>query len=256
MAKTGTDLFWERLRWFRGTTVLILVIPLLLALIHQLGNKLSLTSNTLILLVLTVLASIGNSIWVAIVAAAESFLFLNYYLTPPFHSFRIRNSDDSISLIVFVVASICVSLLLKALTTKEQEIEFLVRRIESFVGKREKDPRHQTYLLGCWQVNPGNRSIQNVNESLSSIHLTPTEWKVLETLLLAHGSLVTQKDLLKTVWGEMYSSETNYLRLYLSQLRGKLELNPKSPEIFITEPGVGYRVKAILLNEGNGGAIA
>jgi two-component system KDP operon response regulator KdpE len=73
------------------------------------------------------------------------------------------------------------------------------------------------------------------------VHLTPTEWGVLELLVRHRGKLVGQKDLLRTVWGPAYGTETNYLRVYLAQLRRKLEAEPARPRHLITEPGMGYR---------------
>jgi two-component system KDP operon response regulator KdpE len=73
------------------------------------------------------------------------------------------------------------------------------------------------------------------------IRLTPTEWHILEILVRNPGNLVTQLHLLKEVWGPTYQHETHYLRLYLSQLRHKLEPDPAHPRYFITEPGMGYR---------------
>jgi two-component system, OmpR family, KDP operon response regulator KdpE len=73
------------------------------------------------------------------------------------------------------------------------------------------------------------------------VRLTPTEWHLLEVLIRHPGQLVTQRQLLQEVWGPTYGTETNYLRVYLSQLRRKLEADPTHPRYIITEPGVGYR---------------
>ncbi|GAA3030788.1 response regulator [Actinokineospora globicatena] len=73
------------------------------------------------------------------------------------------------------------------------------------------------------------------------VHLTPTEWGMLEVLARSNGKLVTQKQLLHQVWGEDYTTETHYLRVYLAQLRRKLEPVPSKPRHLITEPGMGYR---------------
>lgn len=73
------------------------------------------------------------------------------------------------------------------------------------------------------------------------VHLTPTEWGVLELLVRHRGKLVGQRELLRAVWGPNYGTETNYLRVYLAQLRRKLEADPSRPKHLITEPGMGYR---------------
>ncbi|MDV8054693.1 MULTISPECIES: response regulator [unclassified Rhodococcus (in: high G+C Gram-positive bacteria)] len=74
-----------------------------------------------------------------------------------------------------------------------------------------------------------------------SVHLTRTEWGVLELLVRNEGKLVSQKDILRTVWGPGHERETHYLRIYLGQLRQKLERDPASPVHLITETGMGYR---------------
>ncbi len=75
------------------------------------------------------------------------------------------------------------------------------------------------------------------------VRLTPTEWQLLEVLSRHPGKLVTQRQLLQEVWGPAYETETNYLRVYMAQLRRKLERDPSHPEHLITEPGLGYRLE-------------
>ena len=74
-----------------------------------------------------------------------------------------------------------------------------------------------------------------------AVHLPPTEWRIVEVLTRRPGQLVRQTELLQEVWGPAYRRETNYLRVYLAQLRRKLEPQPSAPRHFLTEPGVGYR---------------
>jgi two-component system, OmpR family, KDP operon response regulator KdpE len=78
----------------------------------------------------------------------------------------------------------------------------------------------------------------------TAVRLTPTEWHVLEVLVRNEGKLVPQRLLLQEVWGPQYETETNYLRVYLAQLRRKLEPDPSHPRYLITEPGIGYRFVA------------
>ncbi len=73
------------------------------------------------------------------------------------------------------------------------------------------------------------------------VHLTPTEWGLVEQLVRNPGRLLTQRYLLQHVWGPQYERETNYLRVYMAQVRRKLEPDPARPRYFITEPGMGYR---------------
>ena len=75
----------------------------------------------------------------------------------------------------------------------------------------------------------------------AEIRLTPTEWHLVEVLVRNRGRLVTQRQLLQEVWGPEYGEETNYLRVYMAQVRRKLEPEPSQPRYFITEPGMGYR---------------
>ncbi|GAA2534209.1 MULTISPECIES: response regulator [Streptomyces] len=82
---------------------------------------------------------------------------------------------------------------------------------------------------------------KKVNRGGKDVRLTPTEWHLLEVLVRGGGRLVAQKQLLREVWGPSYGTETNYLRVYMAQLRRKLEADPSHPKHFITEPGMGYR---------------
>lgn len=77
----------------------------------------------------------------------------------------------------------------------------------------------------------------------TEVHLTPIEYKLLATLIYYAGKVVTQRQLLKEVWGVGYATENHYLRIYMGQLRHKLEADPTHPRYLITEPGVGYRLK-------------
>jgi two-component system, OmpR family, KDP operon response regulator KdpE len=75
----------------------------------------------------------------------------------------------------------------------------------------------------------------------TDVHLTPTEWGILALLIRERGMLVPQRRLLTEVWGPAYRTETHYLRVYLAQLRRKLEPDPARPRYLVTEPGMGYR---------------
>jgi two-component system KDP operon response regulator KdpE len=73
------------------------------------------------------------------------------------------------------------------------------------------------------------------------IRLTPIEWAIVQALVAQPGRLVTQRQLLQTVWGPQYERETNYLRVHLAHVRRKLEPDSGRPRYFVTEPGIGYR---------------
>ena len=76
------------------------------------------------------------------------------------------------------------------------------------------------------------------------VHLTPHEFKILRLLALNEGKLLTHRAILREVWGPAYGDESNYLHVYVSQLRRKLEPDPAKPQYLLTEPGAGYRLVA------------
>jgi len=80
-----------------------------------------------------------------------------------------------------------------------------------------------------------------VTETEIDLHLTPTEWQLLEQLVRNPGKLVSQRELLLKIWGPKYVDETHYLRQYMAQLRRKLEPDPARPRHLLTELGMGYR---------------
>lgn len=240
MAQIEVRTFWEKLRWVGPLTVTLLVMPATLFLLHLIAAKLGLTSNTLILLVLTVFYSLGSGVWVSIILSVESDLFLNYFLTPPYHSFRVADANGVTTLVAYLLTSTTVSALVKAIATKQDEIQALLERIENLTSKG-RSSHSNNYLLGDWVIDLDKHIIENSQSSVTKVHLTPIEWRILEVLIRAEGGLVTQSEVLRQVWGAKYSSETNYLRLYLSQLRKKLETSPKRPVLLLTEAGSGYR---------------
>jgi two-component system, OmpR family, KDP operon response regulator KdpE len=84
-------------------------------------------------------------------------------------------------------------------------------------------------------------AVKRVTKAGTEVKLTPTEWGVVEVLVRHRGKLVSQTQLLKEVWGPQYGEETNYLRVFIAQVRRKLEPQPSNPRYFLTEPGMGYR---------------
>ena len=85
---------------------------------------------------------------------------------------------------------------------------------------------------------------KKVRRNGEEVRLTPTEWHLVEVLVRNRGRLVVQTQLLQEVWGPQYHDETNYLRVFMAQVRRKLEPEPAQPRYFITEPGMGYRFES------------
>ena len=88
--------------------------------------------------------------------------------------------------------------------------------------------------LACRQVFVG----------AEEVHLTPIEYRLLTTMIKYAGKVITHRQLLKEVWGPDSVFETHYLRVYMAQLRRKIEVDPARPRFLLTEPGVGYRLAA------------
>jgi two-component system KDP operon response regulator KdpE len=86
-------------------------------------------------------------------------------------------------------------------------------------------------------------SARVVQRDGSEIHLTPTEYKLLATLIRHAGRVITHRQLLQEVWGANFVEQTHYLRVYMAQLRHKLEKDPTRPRLLLTEPGIGYRLR-------------
>ncbi len=95
------------------------------------------------------------------------------------------------------------------------------------------------YRRGAVQVD---LAAQRVHRDGEAVHLTPTEFKLLARLVRSAGQVVTHRQLLADVWGAEFVEHTQYLRLYMGQLRAKLEADPAEPRLLLTDPGVGYRL--------------
>jgi len=105
---------------------------------------------------------------------------------------------------------------------------------------RQSTTGEPVFILDNLRVDMSQRQVF-LNEQ--EVHLTPIEYKLLTVLIQNAGKVVTHNHLLKEVWGPSYTKETQYLRVYMTQLRHKLELDPARPRFLINEPGIGYRLK-------------
>ena len=95
------------------------------------------------------------------------------------------------------------------------------------------------YRRGAVQIDLATQRVRRDGEV---VHLTPTEFKLLARLVRNAGQVVTHRQLLDDVWGAEFVEHTQYLRLYMGQLRAKLEADPAEPRLLLTDPGVGYRL--------------
>lgn len=95
------------------------------------------------------------------------------------------------------------------------------------------------YTQGDLLIDLRARRVQRADDD---VHLTPTEFKLLARLVRSAGQVVTHRQLLADVWGAEFTEHTHYLRLYMGQLRAKLESDAADPQRLLTEPGVGYRL--------------
>ena len=122
--------------------------------------------------------------------------------------------------------------------TKPFGMDELLARIRAALRRATPSPVEPVVSTAAFTVD---LAAHRVTRKGSVVRLTPTEWHVLEVLVRNPGKLVTQQQLLREVWGPAYDEQTNYLRVYLAQLRRKLEPTPARPRHLVTEPGIGYR---------------
>lgn len=111
------------------------------------------------------------------------------------------------------------------------------------VALRHADPgttQEPVFTLGRWRVDLARRQVLVEGQE---VHLTPLEYKLFTTLIRHAGKVVTHRQLLKEVWGGVAGAQPLYLRVYMTQLRHKLEQDPSRPTYLQTEPGVGYRLR-------------
>jgi len=125
--------------------------------------------------------------------------------------------------------------------TKPFDIEELFARMRAVARRATPDGGEPAAEIGSWIVDLATHRVRPRDGIGPDQRLTPTERRLLELLVRHPGRLVTQRQLLTEIWGPAYQKETNYLRLYMAQLRRKLEPDPSHPRHLLTEPGMGYR---------------
>ncbi|EJP13370.1 putative KDP operon transcriptional regulatory protein KdpE [Leptospira interrogans str. FPW2026] len=123
--------------------------------------------------------------------------------------------------------------------TKPFSMGELLARIRVALRNKTQDPRSPIFISGNLYVDLSNR---NVKVSGITVHLTPTEYIFLTFLIQHAGKVLTQEQIIRHVWGPFAKNESGSLRVHVASLRKKIELDPSSPELLLTEPGVGYRL--------------
>jgi two-component system KDP operon response regulator KdpE len=116
----------------------------------------------------------------------------------------------------------------------------LLARLRAAVRRASPAPDEPVVATADFTVDLADK---RVTRDGGDVRLTPTEWQLLEVLVRNADRLVTQRQLLQEVWGPEYQTEGNYLRVYVAQLRRKLEPDPSRPRHLLTEPGIGYRFR-------------
>lgn len=122
-------------------------------------------------------------------------------------------------------------------------------QVSNGVGEAEQQPETLQSYDGYIYMHLERRQVRAGSKE---VKLTPTEFELLRYLLCSSGKVLTHRSLLRAVWGPEYGEETDYLRVYVRQLRLKLEAEPSHPRYIVTEPGIGYVFRAEpLLERGN-----
>ena len=122
--------------------------------------------------------------------------------------------------------------------TKPFGIDELLARLRAAVRRHRPAPERPVVVTDDFTIDLVTTTVSRDGDV---VHLTPIEWRILETLVRNEGRLVMQRQLLQEVWGPAYSDESNYLRVHMTHLRRKLEPDTSRPRYLITEPGMGYR---------------
>lgn len=126
--------------------------------------------------------------------------------------------------------------------TKPFGVDELLARMRAVSRRAVSDDAEPVVSFGRTTVDMQRRRVTFMEgETPLEVRLTPTEWHLLEVMLKYPGKLLSQRFLLAEVWGPGYETASGNLRLYMAQLRRKLELDPSRPQHLLTEPGMGYR---------------
>jgi two-component system KDP operon response regulator KdpE len=159
---------------------------------------------------------------------------LRSWSTVPVIILSVRNSEEDI---VHLLDAGADDYVIKPFNTGE-----LIARMKVAIRHHAPQEAQAVFATGRLSVDLQERKVKVAGEA---VKLTPTEYGLLRLFVQHAGRILTHRQLLREVWGPNMDEETNYLRVYITGLRKKIESNPQMPELIVTEPGVGYRLRIL-----------
>lgn len=165
---------------------------------------------------------------------AEALRELRTWSSVPVIILSVRNAEEEIVRLLDTGAD---DYVVKPFNTGE-----LIARMRVAIRHHGQQTSTGTFVSGRLSVDLQDRSVKVAGET---VKLTPTEYGLLRLFVQHAGRILTHRQILREVWGPNSDEETNYLRVYITGLRKKLEENPQMPELIVTEPGVGYRLRIL-----------
>jgi two-component system KDP operon response regulator KdpE len=165
---------------------------------------------------------------------AEVLSGLRAWSTLPVIIVSVRDAEEDIVRLLDAGAD---DYLIKPFNTGE-----LIARMKVALRHHAPQEGRELFVSGRLSVDLLDRVVKVAGET---VKLTPTEYGLLRLFVQHAGRILTHKQLLREVWGPNQDEETNYLQVYITALRKKIEENPQMPELIVTEPGVGYRLKVV-----------
>ena len=125
--------------------------------------------------------------------------------------------------------------------TKPFSVDELLARIRVVTRRRSDTGPATCVSIGRYLIDLGLRQVSSTEDTAPPVHLTRTEWQLLDVIASEPGKLIATAYILERVWGPTYQSQSQYVRQYMAQLRRKLETDPTRPRHLLTESGMGYR---------------
>jgi two-component system KDP operon response regulator KdpE len=165
---------------------------------------------------------------------AEVLAGLRQWSSVPVIILSVRNAEEDIVRLLDAGAD---DYLVKPFSTVE-----LVARMRVAIRHHAPQDAAETFVSGRLAVDLQDRTVTTAGEP---VKLTQTEYGLLRLFVQHAGRILTHRQILREVWGPNADEETNYLRVYITGLRKKIEANPQMPELIVTEPGVGYRLRVL-----------